>query len=82
MSTSVNQSLFEQGGRYSSIFIRFAGFSGASAVILGNLIYIFNWDLLCIYILFLGAYGAHKAWVKDPNKPNRDPKAIFETANR
>ncbi|CAG9804713.1 unnamed protein product [Chironomus riparius] len=56
-------SLFDQGGRYSSIFIRLAGFSGATAVI-------------------LGAYGAHKPWAKDPNKPNRDPKAIFETANR
>lgn len=57
------RSLYEQGGRFSSIFIRIAGFSGATAVI-------------------LGAYGAHKQWNKDPNKPNRDPKAIFETANR
>lgn len=57
------QSLFDQGGRYSSIFIRLAGFSGATAVI-------------------LGAYGAHRVWNKDPAKPNKDPKAIFETANR
>ncbi|XP_070496018.1 transmembrane protein 256 homolog [Chironomus tepperi] len=56
-------SLFDQGGRPASIFIRLAGLSGATAVI-------------------LGAYGAHTSWVKDPNKPNRDPKAIFETANR
>jgi len=31
------QSLFDQGGRYSSVFIRLAGFSGATAVILGKL---------------------------------------------
>ncbi|KAG5682419.1 hypothetical protein PVAND_011772 [Polypedilum vanderplanki] len=58
-------SLYEQGGKSSSVFIRLAGFSGASAVI-------------------LGAYGAHRSWSKelDPKKPNRDPRAIFETANR
>lgn len=35
ISSPLTQSLYEQGGRYSSIFIRFAGLSGATAVILG-----------------------------------------------
>lgn len=41
-----------------------------------------NLSIKLIDQLKQGAYGAHKAWVKDPNQPNRDPKAIFETSNR
>lgn len=54
-------SLYQQGGKASSIFIRLAGISGMSAVI-------------------LGAYGAHVAFKSSDE--TRDPKAIFDTANR
>lgn len=33
-------------------------------------------------LIISGAYGAHRKWQKDPDHPNRDPKAIFETSNR
>lgn len=54
-------SLYKQGGKASSIFIRLAGISGMSAVI-------------------LGAYGAHRQFKSSDE--TRDPKAVFETANR
>lgn len=87
VTSQTAQSLFDQGGRYSSVFIRLAGFSGATAVILGYLelyllLYCPNLNWFNLLLNNIGAYGAHRVWNKDPAKPNKDPKAIFETANR
>lgn len=51
------------GGKSSSIFIRLAGISGATAVA-------------------LGAYGAHKKEWPSTDDLNRDPRAVFEVANK
>ncbi|CRK99377.1 CLUMA_CG012608, isoform A [Clunio marinus] len=63
LTTPSSMTLFQQGGHNSSVFIRLAGFSGATAVI-------------------LGAYGAHKTQWPTMTDPKRDPKIIFEVANK
>lgn len=73
-------SLYKQGGKASSIFIRLAGISK---------LFPLKDPLECLNIetflggmsaVILGAYGAHRQFKSSDE--TRDPKAIFETANR
>lgn len=63
VSAPVILTLYQQGGRSSSVFLRIAGFSGAAAVI-------------------LGAYGAHKTEWPELNEGKKNPRNVFEVANK
>lgn len=58
-----DHNIYFPGGKASSVFIRLAGISGATAVA-------------------LGAYGAHKKEWPLIMDPSRDPRAVFEVANK
>lgn len=75
-------SLFQQGGKSSSVFIRIAGFSG-------KLHRFISVHTVCLFAytkgaaaVIIGAYGAHKGEWPELTDDKRDPRAIFEVANK
>lgn len=77
-------SLYQQGGKSSSVFIRLAGFSGKHNISSHFCLLIKhkNYTIAGAAAVVLGAYGAHKGQWPEPNDSKRDPRQIFEVANK
>lgn len=83
VTTPVILTLYQQGGKSSSVFLRIAGFSG----LIENFV-ISDWgkqkniSISGAAAVILGAYGAHKTQWPELNEGKKDPRNVFEVANK